>query len=165
MGVQFKNKTVITEEVLTEFIQGTFKIYEKKIRVIAIGGITLPSIILASAGEYLPFTLLTAGFGVFLFFKGYLFKKKKNIKNYFGLHGDSPEATYEFYHDRIENSVGKSHLSLNYEQVTNFIETKHLYILMIERQGLMIKKNGFTIGNAHELKSFLMSKCKNLRKK
>jgi len=37
-------------------------------------------------------------------------------------------------------------------------------ILMIERQGLMIKKNGFTIGNAHELKSFLMSKCKNLRK-
>ncbi|SET59066.1 YcxB-like protein [Natronincola peptidivorans] len=165
MSVLLENKTVIKEDVLTEFIQETFKIYEKKIRIIAIGGIALPSIILASMGDFLPFTILTAIFGVFLFFKGHLFKKNKIIKNFYGLHGDSPQATYTFYEDKLKSTVGQSNLSINYEQITNLLETKNLYIVMIERQGLMIKKDGFTVGNEHEFKSFLIDKCPNIRKK
>jgi hypothetical protein len=51
---------------------------------------------------------------------------------------------------------------INYSQITKFIETNSLYLLMIGKQGLMLNKSCFTVGDANAFKSFIMSKCNNV---
>lgn len=156
----FKNVTIITEDVLSEFIKETYKRYNKKIRFMALLGIFLPSIVLIFLGRFFPITIFTAAFGVFLFFKGYILHEKKVIKNFFDLHGPKPKATYIFTENKITSSIGKSEVSFDYEQISDFTETNNLFILIVKKQGLMIKKDQFSIGEEDEFKSFLETKHK-----
>lgn len=167
MEVKFENKTTITKEILAEFSKKAFKIYNKKYRMfvllISVLCIILSFTAIAADGFswFFIFMLLALIFFLFMYFKGYIFKLNQNYKNFNGLYGTLPEFIYRFYDEKIEASASRANLSIDYSQITKFSETENLYILMIEKQGIILKKNGFTIGDFNNFKVFMEEKYKN----
>lgn len=79
-----------------------------------------------------------------------------------GLHGELPENTIKFYEDNFETTTSRSNLSIEYSKITKIAETKNLYLLLIEKQAIIIAKTGFTVGDIDKFKSFIAGKCKNI---
>ena len=103
-------------------------------------------------------------FCLFIFFKGYILKAKQNYKNMQALYENQPQSILKFSADNFESVAAGLKLKVDYSQVTKMIETKNLYMLVIEKQVLILNKNSFTVGDAKAFKSFISEKCKNLHK-
>jgi hypothetical protein len=164
----FENKIIITKEILSEFAQKSFKVLNKKYRAFVLCMHIISVVVAISAliinGSIWAFTffLILAIFFLFMFYKGYIIKLKQSYRNLKGLLGDSPEKTIRFYEDNFEVITLISNLNIEYSKATKIMETKNLYLLLIEEQGIIIAKNGFTIGNSDKFKSFIIGKCKNI---
>jgi len=87
----------------------------------------------------------------------------KGYKSLMDLHGGTPQITTLFYQDKIEVKTPRSILTIYYDQITSILETDQLYIPMVGRQGVMLKKDGFTTGSYETFKSFINEKCTNLK--
>lgn len=161
-------KTTITKEILTEFSQKTFKIYHKIYRIFVLfaflfsGFSTVTKLNTYGLSLDFVFRLLASAFFLFIFFKGYIFKLKKNYKNFQELYGELPQITSRFYDEKIDIVTSRSNLTLEYSQITKILETKNLYLMMIGRQSIILDKNGFITGDANIFKSFIKEKCKNV---
>lgn len=97
-----------------------------------------------------------------MFYKGYIIKLNDTYRNLEGLHGELPENIIKFYEDTLETTTSRSNLKIEYSKITKIIETKNLYLLFIEKQGIIISKAGFIVGENYKFKSFITEKCKNL---
>jgi len=167
MNPIFENRTVITKEILTEFSMNTFKIYSKKLRMflLVFTPLCILCVVVESITKRFDFTsifmVIASVFFIFIFFKGYIFRMKQNYKNFLGVYGELPQFTYTFSEDNLQGITSHSNVNLNYSQITKIIETKNLYILMIEKQGLILIKDSFTIGNSDDFKLFISDKCTN----
>lgn len=164
MDMFFENQTVVTKEILADFFKRAYKIYGKLYRTLvliaAIVDVVFGIVVLIFSNLYLGFVLILCGCIFFLlFFKGYRIRINQNYNNLEALHGEQPQFTFTFFADNLERKTIKSSLKVNYSQITNLIETHSLYILMIEKQGLILNKSGFTVGSADAFKAFIQEKC------
>lgn len=161
----FENRTRLTKEVMNEFGKESFSVFGKKYRIfvfiMAVISLlfAITFIIIDGFSWLVFFFILFAGFFLFMFFKAYLFRLKENYKNLTALHGEVPENLIKFYEDRFESITARSNISIEYSKITKLIETENLFILMIEKQGIILLKNGFTTGNFDSFKSFIKEKC------
>jgi Ca2+/Na+ antiporter len=166
MNTIFENKTVITDEILTESSKQRYKIYRRKYRIflLVMFFICILFVIAGLTRVYLywfsVWTLLMAAFFFLMFSKGYIIRMKQDQRNMRGLYGESPQFIYTFSNDNILRATLHSNIDINYSQITKVLETTNLYILMIEKQGLILKKDSFTIGNSDDFKLFIENKCK-----
>lgn len=161
----FEVKTVITKEILTEFAQKTYNIRSKKMRSLLLFmslAFALMAFYSFYGKDYWSFSLMILGtaFLIFMFFKGYIFTVNENLKNFKGLYGQVPQLTYVFSEENLNEITSQSNLTLDYNEITNIMETKKLYILIIKKVGVILEKDGFTVGNANAFKLFIDEKCK-----
>lgn len=89
----------------------------------------------------------------------YLKNMKKSSLN---LHnGQTPESILQFTDNNIALKEGKISMEFEYNQIKKIKEYKLIYVLMIgKRQGLILKKDSFSIGTFEEFKKFINEKMK-----
>lgn len=89
----------------------------------------------------------------------YLKNMKKSSLN---LHnGQTPESILQFTDNNIVLKEGKISMEFEYNQIKKIKEYKLIYVLMIgKRQGLILKKDSFSIGTFEEFKKFINEKMK-----
>lgn len=89
----------------------------------------------------------------------YLKNMKKSSLN---LHnGQTPESILQFTDNNIALKEGKMSMEFEYNQIKKIKEYKLIYVLMIgKRQGLILKKDSFSIGTFEEFKKFINEKMK-----
>ena len=89
----------------------------------------------------------------------YLKNMKKSSLN---LHnGQTPESILQFTDNNIALKEGKILMEFEYNQIKKIKEYKLIYVLMIgKRQGLILKKDSFSIGTFEEFKKFINEKMK-----
>ena len=89
----------------------------------------------------------------------YLKNMKKSSLN---LHnGQTPESILQFTDNNIALKEGKISIDLEFNQIKKIKEYKLIYVLMIgKRQGLILKKDSFSIGTFEEFKKFINEKMK-----
>lgn len=89
----------------------------------------------------------------------YLKNMKKSSLN---LHnGQKPESILQFTDNNIALKEGKISMEFEYNQIKKIKEYKLIYVLMIgKRQGLILKKDSFSIGTFEEFKKFINEKMK-----
>lgn len=77
--------------------------------------------------------------------------------------GAQVETVYRLGEKQISLTEGDTAITIQYAQITSIRETKSLYLLMMGGQNaVMLKKDGFTLGNPAELEEFLKERCENL---
>lgn len=169
METIFENKIIITKEIISEYAQKNFKVFGKKYRMFVLLMVII-SVISALAALIIDrligvsaFFLLFAVFFLFMFHKGYVIKLNDTYRNLKGLHGEMPENKIKFYEDKFETTTTNSNLKIEYSKITKIAETRNLYLLFIEKQGVIISKTGFTVGESNKFKSFILEKCKNVK--
>lgn len=89
----------------------------------------------------------------------YLKNMKKSSLN---LHnGQTPESILQFTESNIALKEGKISMEFEYNQIKKIKEYKLAYVLMIgKKQGLILKKDSFSIGTFEEFKKFITEKIK-----
>ena len=89
----------------------------------------------------------------------YLKNMKKSSLN---LHnGQKPESILQFTDNNIALKEDKISMEFEYNQIKKIKEYKLIYVLMIgKRQGLILKKDSFSIGTFEEFKKFINEKMK-----
>jgi hypothetical protein len=72
--------------------------------------------------------------------------------------GDDPQRTTRFYPDHLEVDAGGTVKTVPYGDVLQIRETKNLIMLICaDKTGVMVAKNGFTIGNYEEIIALIRS--------
>lgn len=168
MDIIFQNITDITSEELSEFSKN-YNVYNKNLRITILLAFLVSAFYISVGLSKKLYTvclveLIMALFFLFLFFKGYILKAKQNYKNLQSLYENRPQSILTFFADSFESEAVDKKVKVDYSQVTKMIETKNLYILTIENQGLILNKGSFTVGDAKAFKSFISEKCKNIHK-
>lgn len=75
--------------------------------------------------------------------------------------GESVETFYQLTEEGIHLTEGETTVNIKYAQITSLHETPHLYLLVMGGQNaVMLKKDGFTVGDASELMAFVKRKTK-----
>ena len=89
----------------------------------------------------------------------YLKNMKKSSLN---LHnGQMPESVLQFTDNGIALKEGKISMEFEYNQIKEIKEYKVAYVLMIgKKQGIILKKDSFSIGTFEEFKKFINEKIK-----
>lgn len=89
----------------------------------------------------------------------YLKNMKKSSLN---LHnGQMPESVLQFTDNGIALKEGKISMEFEYNQIKEIKEYKAAYVLMIgKKQGIILKKDSFSIGTFEEFKKFINEKIK-----
>ncbi len=162
----FQNRHFITQSNMTE--------YYKKVAPLWVNLLFYPAIILVAGGlMYLAFReLYTLVFSIVLsifiiiidyervkdtysiYYKRYLVNKLENLERVV----DFSDCITVY-----SPSTGAKNI-FEYNQVIKIVETKNLYILILPyRLNIYLEKGRFTIGNEMDFKTFIKSKCDNLR--
>lgn len=85
---------------------------------------------------------------------------KKMEKNILIVHnGIIPESNIQFTEDNITIKEGKTLMEFEYSQIKNIKEYNSIYALMLgKRNGILVRKDSFTIGTFEEFKKFIAEK-------
>ncbi len=87
-------------------------------------------------------------------------------RNTLRLHGGSIPETVVQFGDQISMTEGTLSVSFQYRQVTKIRETNRLFVLMLGKDnGIILDKDGFSIGDFRTFYSFILEKCPNIAKK
>ncbi len=103
--------------------------------------------------------LLMISLLLIFYYKFYQLHFKKFASN---LHnGKIQESIFQFTEDKIILKEGTISMEFEYNQVKNLKEYKLTYALMIGKtQGLLLKKDSFSIGTFDEFKKFIVNRIK-----
>ena len=91
---------------------------------------------------------------------------KDMLKNALAIHnGVHTESIVRFGEDVITLEEGKIFMEFDYNQIKKIHDLKKLYVLMIGKQnGIIVRKDSFSVGTFHKFKQFIERKCKNIKK-
>ena len=95
------------------------------------------------------------------------FKVSKDMmKNTLAIHnGIIPESIFRFGEEIVTLEEGKVFMEFDYSQIKRIYELKKLYVMMIGKQnGIILRKDSFSVGTFHKFKDFIERKCKKIIK-
>ena len=84
------------------------------------------------------------------------------VKRYFKLYGCVPEVHVSFDEEQIHvhNLQSKAENNISYDLIKRAVETRHLYLIILEEQmAVLVNKEGFTTGAPEDFIKFLRQKC------
>lgn len=172
MDDHWENKTVLTRRLFTEYSKAYFQRYRRAFRSVCMVAF-LVLLCLATVGAFaaaayrrlwfLPPAAAAAGaFFLFLFFRGYRFGLDRDFRKTLNPYGEENTFRYSFSEDGILQSSVNLQKTIPYRQVSGAAETRNLFLIVLDRQCLILDKNGFP-GSAPEdpalFLSFLAQKC------
>ncbi|MDU1910935.1 YcxB family protein [Fusobacterium sp.] len=164
MNILFENKYYNEKDLYVEYIKDVHCKYTRKLGyILLILGVfysclyifkirTIPILILA---------ILLLAFSLRLITIHKIYQKHLK-KNAFNLHnGKIYESIFQFTENKVILREGSILMEFDYIQIKNLKEYKLIYTLMIgEKQGLLLKKDSFSIGTFDEFKKFIVNKIK-----
>ena len=150
MKILFKNETTISKEKVYK-TEKYAKVHRIKlidiIKILICITIIICSIILMKRGE--KESLFFIGFALWGLRDTYK-TINKNVKN--------GKIIYEFYNDFFEVKTEDVILKVDYEVIKKIITESEVYYIILEKYGLFMDKNNFTIGEKDEILNFLKMK-------
>ncbi len=81
------------------------------------------------------------------------------------LNGKEDTMTLEFFDDKIISCSNGSEREFHYHQITKFFETKNLILLHLQHNVYVVVDKNNLDANVDEVKSYLMEKCRFVKKK
>lgn len=162
MDILFENKYYLDNESLSEYVKDIFCKYIRIMGVITLAisiFYTYLSITSMSTNFiFIAITILLYIISVRLIFYHLVYIKNMK-KTSLALHnGIIPESVFQFTADMIILKEGKILMEFEYNQIKAIKEYRNTYALMIgKKNGLLLKKDGFSIGTFEEFKKFINS--------
>ena len=166
MGILFENRYYNEKNLYAEYVKD---VYSKHIR--RLGAVCLITSIyyicswIFKKENISELILPILGFFISLYFIFYYkFRLKDMERNSFNLHnGKITETVFQFTEDKIILREGTILMEFDYNQIKVIKEHKLTYALMIGAyQGLVLKKDSFSIGTLDEFKEFIVNRIKKL---
>lgn len=75
--------------------------------------------------------------------------------------GDEPQRITRFYRDHLQVDAGGTVKNISYDNVVRIQETSNLImVLCADKTGVMLAKNGFTVGNKEEITALIQGVSK-----
>ena len=160
--MEFKNKTILTQDLFYEFSKAMYR--KTKLIIYAISVFLLIDSMLLFLGEHFEGFIFALIFGIFFLFVSPIIYSKRAKRSYqqqlLCCGGKSPENTTEFSGRIHIVSSNKAETFFDYPQITQICETKNLLILKITRLlGIVLDKEGFTAGSLASFQTFIQQKC------
>lgn len=161
MDMLFENRFSLNKELFLEMRKEAYKVFGKYYRLLALCLAALVIVIglfaLPQGGRdwVVAIAFLLGIFLVFLFFQSYRFTLSRQYRSLQALEGPQLERITRFYADRIEIIVSNGSSVIQNAQITRIRETENLFIFLIERNGFMVSKKDFTVGDEEAFRRFL----------
>jgi multisubunit Na+/H+ antiporter MnhG subunit len=164
METAFENKTVLTKEVLYEYIKSITK--KKTQTIAAVAGILF---ILLAVVEYRHGKVSSSVWSLLLSIVIFVcpefcfrFLANRSYQQQLTLNGGKElQKTTKFTENGIQVvTSNKAEASFQYGQITHIIETKNLIILKVDRQVfILLAKNNYSAGDLSSFLCFLRKEC------
>lgn len=172
MDGNWENKIVLTKRLFTEYAKAYFRGYRRTFRSVCmvafLGFLCLAAVGAFAAAAYrrlwlLPAAAAAAGaFFLLLFFMGYRFGLNKKFRKTLNPYGEENSFAYSFSEDGIHLNAVNLQKTIPYQRVAGAMETQSLLLIALDKQCLILDKNGFS-GSAPKdpalFLSFLAQKC------
>lgn len=150
MRILFRNETIISKEKINKTDKYA-KVHRIKLLDILKTAMCLTiiicSLIILKRGEY--DAIIYIGFAIWGLRDTY---KRVNVISKKG------KLIYEFYDDFFEVKTTDIILKVDYEVIKEIISEQDVYYIILEKCGLFLDKNNFTIGEKDEILDFLKTK-------
>lgn len=169
----FSNEFQLTGEIFLEFLKKVYRVNKKGSRYfyIAIMIICCFLSILFCSHEMWNIAVLLILLALYYFYYAFFRYRtiaKSSYKSLNELCGPIIYQMVSFFDEYIEDSSSKkSILNFTYDKITNILETKNMYILMIGNQskvrGAIVKKDSFIGIDKSEFLAFIKDKCPNIK--
>lgn len=166
MEILFENRYYSDKKILTEYIKDVHCRYLRIIGVFFMLVAMLYTYLILFKMKSLRLVMAALTIVIFIVSLRLIFYHLLYLKNMkktsLNLHnGQTPESILQFTDNNIVLKEGKISMEFEYNQIKKIKEYKLIYVLMIgKRQGLILKKDSFSIGTFEEFKKFINEKIK-----
>lgn len=162
MEPRFENRYVVNQQMISEFVR---KVLCRNTTIIAI-----VLAILAEAMAYFTFTnqqifytIVFAVLGLALLIMGIMLCPvmiKKYMKAANTPYGRNKQTVIRFYDYSFDIQDGSFAMDFDYRKVYRIYDLQYSYVLMFTKgNGIMLKKDGFTLGTFDAFTSFIKGRC------
>lgn len=80
------------------------------------------------------------------------------------MNGTIPQTILRYTDTEIQGSAARNEYHYQYSQIRRVRSTRQLWLLMFSRQiTLIVRKDGFTVGQMQDFPAFIRSKCPNIK--
>ncbi|MCF2671800.1 YcxB family protein [Fusobacterium varium] len=166
MEILFENRYYSDKKILTEYIKDVHCRYLRIIGFFFMLVAMLYTYLILFKMKSLRLVMAALTIVIFIVSLRLIFYHLLYLKNMkktsLNLHnGQTPESVLQFTDNNIALKEGKISMEFEYNQIKKIKEYKLIYVLMIgKRQGLILKKDSFSIGTLEEFKKFINEKMK-----
>lgn len=166
MEILFENRYYSDKKILTEYIKDVHCRYLRIIGFFFMLVAMLYTYLILFKMKSLRLVMAALTIVIFIVSLRLIFYHLLYLKNMkktsLNLHnGQTPESILQFTDNNIVLKEGKISMEFEYNQIKKIKEYKLIYVLMIgKRQGLILKKDSFSIGTLEEFKKFINEKIK-----
>lgn len=166
MEILFENRYYSDKKILTEYIKDVHCRYLRIIGFFFMLVAMLYTYLILFKMKSLRLVMAALTIVIFIVSLRLIFYHLLYLKNMkktsLNLHnGQTPESILQFTDNNIALKEGKISMEFEYNQIKKIKEYKLIYVLMIgKRQGLILKKDSFSIGTFEEFKKFINEKMK-----
>lgn len=166
MEILFENRYYSDKKILTEYIKDVHCRYLRIIGFFFMLVAMLYTYLILFKMKSLRLVMAALTIVIFIVSLRLIFYHLLYLKNMkktsLNLHnGQTPESVLQFTDNSIALKEGKISMEFEYNQIKKIKEYKLIYVLMIgKRQGLILKKDSFSIGTFEEFKKFINEKIK-----
>ena len=166
MEILFENRYYSDKKILTEYIKDVHCRYLRIIGFFFMLVAMLYTYLILFKMKSLRLVMAALTIVIFIVSLRLIFYHLLYLKNMkktsLNLHnGQTPESVLQFTDNSIALKEGKISMEFEYNQIKKIKEYKLIYVLMIgKRQGLILKKDSFSIGTFEEFKKFINEKMK-----
>ncbi|MDU1910473.1 YcxB family protein [Fusobacterium sp.] len=164
--MEFKNKYIYTQQMFREFI----KYYKYRYLHIGIIFLIISTIFcLFIANKFglvnIKFVFSMIGMVVLLLLVNFLYTLESEILYKNSLEEEGILETEVEFTNKIVVKIGKNKKYFDYEDITSIYNLKGICILTIGKtNGIILKKNGFYLGDYADFLHFIKSKCNKVKK-
>lgn len=166
MDILFENRYYSDKKILLEYVKDIHCKYPRIIGFLFILVAIFYTYLILFKMRSLRFVMAVLTILIFIISLRLIFYHLVYLKNMkkssLNLHnGQTPESILQFTDNNIALKEGKVSMEFEYNQIKEIKEYKLTYILMIgKKQGLILKKDSFSIGTFEEFKKFINEKIK-----
>ncbi|MDU1911027.1 YcxB family protein [Fusobacterium sp.] len=166
MNILFENKYYSDKKVLLEYVKDVHCKFPRIIGFLFMLIALLYIYLILFKMRSLRFVMAVLTIFIFIISLRLIFYHLVYLKNMkkssLNLHnGQTPESILQFTESNIALKEGKISMEFEYNQIKKIKEYKLAYVLMIgKKQGLILKKDSFSIGTFEEFKKFITEKIK-----
>lgn len=166
MNILFENRYYSDKKVLLEYVKDVHCKYPRIIGFLFMIVAIFYTYLILFKMRSLRFVMAVLTIFIFIISLRLIFYHLVYLKNMkkssLNLHnGQTPESILQFTDSNIALKEGKVSMEFEYNQIKKIKEYKLAYVLMIgKKQGLILKKDSFSIGTFEEFKKFITEKIK-----